>query len=115
MKKKKIVYFKAGTNEEAIRYISELPAEGYNEGDKAEVTFPDGSKVIYVLNAVNPDKYSYCIEQDCLYYDEYTIETSQQPINHICLRCRHFDGFDMYEKKDAEDKVQGAKGGNGDT
>lgn len=45
----KIVHFYADTSEEAQRYISELPAQEYNEGDKAEVTYPDGSKHIYVL------------------------------------------------------------------
>lgn len=50
----------------------------------------------------NENKYSYCIKQDCLHYATYTVKTSMQAINHICLRCRHFNGFDMYEKKDAE-------------
>ena len=45
------VQLKAASYEEARKLISELPAEEYNEGDKAEVTFPDGSKHFYVFRA----------------------------------------------------------------
>lgn len=51
-KKIKTVCFKGETDKEARKYISSLPAESYNEGDKAEVTFPDGRKQIYVLEMI---------------------------------------------------------------
>ena len=45
----KIIKFKSASADEAREYISNLEVESLNEGDKAEVTLPDGSKQIYVL------------------------------------------------------------------
>jgi len=51
----KTIHLEAATSEEARRKISELPVrdvsqfDTYNEGDRAIVTFPDGTIQIYVL------------------------------------------------------------------
>ena len=44
------VRFQATTVEEAKKYISGFHAQNYLDGDEAEVTFPDGTKHIYVYN-----------------------------------------------------------------
>ena len=47
----KTIQFKTSSIEAARGYLSELFAAEYNEGDRAEVTFPDGNKHIYVLKS----------------------------------------------------------------
>ena len=45
-----VTYFlKVATIDEAREYISELEVEKLNEGDEAEVAFPDGSKQMFVF------------------------------------------------------------------
>ena len=41
---------KTTTVEKAEKYISGFHAQNYLNGDEAEVTFPDGTKHIYVYN-----------------------------------------------------------------
>lgn len=52
----KLIQFKAGTSEEARKYMSELPAGSFNEGDEAEVTYLDGTKHIYVFQSTWVEK-----------------------------------------------------------
>lgn len=45
-----IKYFiQVATIDEAREYISEIEVEKLNDGDQAEVTFPDKSKQVYVF------------------------------------------------------------------
>ena len=45
----KTIQFKAASTKEARKHLSELFAAEYNDGDRAEVTLPDGSKYGYVF------------------------------------------------------------------
>ncbi len=47
----KTIQFKTSSIKAAGEYLSELFAAEYNEGDRAEGTLPDGSKLIYVLKS----------------------------------------------------------------
>lgn len=47
--KNKTIFFEAKSSEEVSEYLSNLLAEDFNEGDRAEVTYPDGTKHIYVF------------------------------------------------------------------
>jgi len=45
----KVTQLEAVSSEEARKLMAELHTEKYREGDRAEVTFPDGSKQVYVF------------------------------------------------------------------
>ncbi len=47
----KTIQFKTSSTKETRDRLAELFIAEYNEGDRAEVTFPDGSKHIYVLKS----------------------------------------------------------------
>lgn len=44
-------YLRASSPADARGFIADLEAQCFKDGDEAEVTFPDGSKMVFVLKA----------------------------------------------------------------